>query len=260
MKPKDGECLESMNEDLRLISRTDGLKFGTDAYLLAAYVRGRRDAVAVDLGSGTGVLSLLCIQEEKAAHVYAIEVQPDFAALTAQNAQLNGFEDRVSAVCGDLRQASLPESADLVFANPPYWRVGAGKRNESDAKYLARHEVCGGIGDFCLSAARFLRYGGSFYTVFLPERMGELFAALEKAGLCPKRMTLVAPDPDSRPTLVLTEAVKGASHGLIVTPTLFLYSGGTNRQESEALRSIYRDCAFPPAFLPGGRCGGGRKA
>lgn len=254
MEPKNGECLESVNEGLRLISRKDGLKFGTDAYLLAAYIRARRGATAVEMGSGTGILSLLCVQKEKAAHVYAIEVQPDFADLTARNVKLNGFDARVSTVCGDVRRVVLPESADFVFSNPPYWRAGAGKRNESDAKYLARHEICGGIGDFCAAAARFLRYGGSFYTVFLPERMGELFAALEKVGLRPKRMTLVAPDPDSRPVLLLTEAVRGALHGLTVTPTLFLYSG-MERQESPALRAIYRDCAFPPVFLPGGKSG-----
>ena len=111
MEPKNGECLESVNEGLRLISRKDGLKFGTDAYLLAAYIRARRGATAVELGSGTGILSLLCVQKEKAAHVYAIEVQPDFADLTAR---VDGLRRRATGCLAGKRGFCVFQSAVLA--------------------------------------------------------------------------------------------------------------------------------------------------
>ncbi len=218
---------------------------------MAAYLRGGKHTVAAELGSGTGIISLLCLQKEKAAHIYAIEIQPTFAELTRRNAQINRLETRIDCICADVREAVLPRQVDTVFSNPPYWRIGAGLRNKSDAKYSARHEVYGGIHDFCTAAARMLRHGGSFYTVFLPERMSELLVSLTAVGLEPKRLTPIAPDVRSRPSLILTEAVRGASPGMTLTPTLFLYN--EKREETDEIREIYTNCAFPSAFLPQNR-------
>ena len=59
------EQLDTVNELLRLIRRKTGLTFGTDAFLLAAFVRPQPGERAVDLGSGTGILSLLLCAKEK---------------------------------------------------------------------------------------------------------------------------------------------------------------------------------------------------
>ena len=69
------EKTEQINEHLSLTSMTDGLTFGTDAYLLSAYVRRRARGRAVDLGSGTGVIALLCAQRGAFAHIHAVELQ-----------------------------------------------------------------------------------------------------------------------------------------------------------------------------------------
>ena len=168
------ETLDEVNEQLRLIQRTDGLRYGTDAYLLAAYVRPAASARAVDLGSGTGIIPLLCLARDKFAHAYAVEVQEDFADVIGRNAALNGYESRLTPVCKDLREltaADIGGEVSIVTANPPYMKTNAGKRNESDAKYIARHEVKGGVDDFCAAAARLLKHGGSFYVVWRPDRL-----------------------------------------------------------------------------------------
>ena len=85
------EQLDTVNEQLRLIRRKNGLTFGTDAYLLAAFVRSQPRERAVDLGSGTGILSLLLCARNKVRSVIAAEVQPVFAELTERNAALNGI-------------------------------------------------------------------------------------------------------------------------------------------------------------------------
>ena len=53
------ERLDRINENLTLIQKKNGLTFGTDAFLLAAFVRSQRRAVAVDLGSGVLSRSIL---------------------------------------------------------------------------------------------------------------------------------------------------------------------------------------------------------
>ena len=49
-----------INDELLLMYKETGLRFGTDAYLLSAMIRGNGRGHAIDLGSGTGVISLLC--------------------------------------------------------------------------------------------------------------------------------------------------------------------------------------------------------
>ena len=100
------ERLDEVNERIRLIQKRQGLTFGTDAYLLAAYVRPMKSGRAVDLGSGTGIIPLLLLAREKIAHVHAVEIQPAFAELIGRNASLNGFAECITPLCADIRELS----------------------------------------------------------------------------------------------------------------------------------------------------------
>ncbi len=243
------ERLDTVNEQLRLIQKKQGLTFGTDAYLLAAYIRPMPNGRAIDLGSGTGILPLLLAAKNKIKTIDAVEIQPVFAELIERNAALNGFEDRIRAIPADVREltaAELGGEADLVLSNPPYMRCDSGKRNERDEKYIARHEVCGGIEDFCAAAGRLLRYGGRFVSVWRPDRLIDLTEALRRAGLEPKRMTLVHADAESEPCMVLTEAVKGASPSLRISRPLLLYEPQASNEKSRTLtpmaEELYHTC------------------
>ena len=75
---QNDEIKTNINQDLSLIQSVKGLTFGTDAYLLSAFVKKTPRARAVDLGSGTGVIPMLCMANGKAAKYYAVEVQECF--------------------------------------------------------------------------------------------------------------------------------------------------------------------------------------
>lgn len=243
------ERLDSVNESIRLIQKKQGLTYGTDAFLLAAFLRPQPSVKAVELGAGTGIVSLLAATKNKVKSVCAVEIQPCFSDLIARNAELNGLAPRVYPLCADLRDlkpSDVGEAVGLVFANPPYMKCNAGKRNEKDEKYIARHEVMGGIADFCECAGRLLQTGGRFVTVWRPDRLTELLYALHTAKLEPKRMTFVCADAKSEPCMVLTEAVKDAAPALSVTAPLLLYqaadaNGGTRRLTPEA-QEVYDTC------------------
>lgn len=237
------EILTPINEGLSLIQKKDGLTFGSDAYLLAAFVRKQSRALACDLGSGTGVIPLLLLARNKVASVAAYEVQPDFAGLISRNAELNGFTDRLTARSADLRELFAEDLGrfDVVTSNPPYMKT-SGKKSESDRRNIARHEVCGGIEDFCAAAYRLLRHGGLFYVVYRPDRLCDLLSSLRGARLEPKRITLVHSRAELPPCLVLCEAKKGAAPGVFVTPPLIMYKRGS--EYTDALSGIYETGDF----------------
>lgn len=248
----DGERLDEVNEQIRLIQKKKGLTFGTDAFLLAAYIRRSPNSIAVELGGGTGIISLLLAARNKIKQVTVAEIQQPYAELIERNAILNGYDDKVKSLCMDVRSLTpsvIGREVDLVYSNPPYMKCNTGKRNTEDEKYIARHEVCGGIEDFCLAAGRLLRHGGRFVCVWRPDRLSELFSALGSAKLEPKRMTFVHADAQAEPCMVLVESVKVGSPSMRISAPLLLYRAQDDGQSKRILtpeaQKIYDDCCFP---------------
>ncbi len=243
------EKTESINDSLSLISKTTGLTFGTDAYLLSAYVRARTRGTAADLGAGTGVIALLCAARGLYRHIHGVEIQEDFCDIIRRNAEINALSDRITPVHCDIRlltPAMLGGEVDCVFSNPPYMRGGAGAGNAHAEKDIARHECEGGIADFCTAAARILKYGGTLTVVFRPDRLAELLCAMKAAGLPPKRLTLVYATCAHTPSLVLCEGKKGAADGMYTTKPLILQEGG---HDSPDCAYIYEHGRFPDIYF-----------
>ncbi len=245
------ERLDYVNDSLRLIQNKNGLTFGTDAYLLAAFVKSSKGSFGAEIGSGTGIVSMLCASREKLKKIYAIEVQSEFAELTGRNAKLNSLDDKISVICSDVRDVRARDvggELDVIFANPPYMRTDSGKRNAYDEKFIARHEVCGGIDDFCAAAARLLKFGGLFYCVYRPDRMMDLLAALRACKLEPKYIVPVSADSETAPSMILVEAKKGAAPSLKLSKTLYLHSAeewcGKSRELTSEAKQIYDTCSF----------------
>ena len=241
----DDERLDEVNDSIKLIQKKNGLTYGTDAYLLYAYLKKRPNATAADLGAGTGIISLLALSRDKIKTVHAIEVQESFSDLISRNASLNNMSNRLLVHCQnvcDLKSYDLGGEVDVVFSNPPYMTVTSGFHNEHGEKFIARHEALGTIEDFCQAANRILKFGGSFYLVYRTDRLCDLVSALRASGLEPKRMTVVYNRENQAPTLLLLEAKKGAAPGLFVTkPLILANSDGAMTKE---LSDIYENGVF----------------
>lgn len=254
MEIYEDEKLERVNENVSFIRKKNGLTFGTDAYLLAAYIPSRPRATVIELGGGTGIISLLLLAAKKCRRATAVEVQSEYCDLMKRNAEIGGFDGFTPHLADvrDLPDEALPsEYADIVFSNPPYMKADSGKRNEHDEKFIARHEVCGGIDDFCAAAERLLKYGGNFYCVYRPDRLIDLLASLRAHRLEPKRMTFVHADKSAEPSMVLVEAKKGAASSLILTKPLILHpenAGEKSRPLSPDAERIYETCSFSDFF------------
>ena len=247
MEFKPGERVDEVNDKLSLIQNGEGLTFGTDALLLAGYVTGKH-ARALELGSGSGIISMLLITREKASYIDAVEVQKSYAELTSRNAEFNGLSDRLTAVCSDIRDYRTEKEYDCVFTNPPYMKATSGKMNVSEKKAIARHELAGDIYDFCSCAARLLKFGGSFFAVFRPDRLTDLTSAMRRAKIEPKRMTFVHADSVSAPSMVLVEGKRGGKCGLKVTRPLLIYKDKPHVLYTEDMDYIMKTGNFPDDF------------
>ncbi len=247
MKLLPGERLDEVNDRLSLIQNEEGLTFGTDALLLAGYVAGRYKE-ALELGSGSGIISMLLLTRDKAEHIDALEVQETYADMTRRNAEYNKLSERLTAICRDVRDFRPTREYNCIFTNPPYMKASSGRMNESDKKAIARHELTGDIYDFCLSASRLLKFGGSFYAVYRPDRLTDLIDAMRRAKIEPKRMTFVHADIDAAPSMLLVEGKRGGKCGLKLTRPLTIYTDKAHRDYTDDMNYIMETGNFPEGF------------
>lgn len=233
---------------LNIFEHTENLCIGTDSLLCAAYMKRFSSAHAVELGAGSGVISLLALEGNKFGSIDAVEIQSCSAELCIENAANNGFSEKINVICRDIRELSPSEhiGTSVVFTNPPYMKVNCGKSCRNSAEDAARHELNGTISDFCYTASRLLKTGGIFYIVYRPNRLDTLMNAMYQHKLRPKRMTFVYADEFHSPSSVLIEARKDGGEELFVTPPLLLKQNG---KDTEDIKYIYETGNFPKPFM-----------
>lgn len=189
---------------------------GADSLRLAAFATVRQGDRVCDLGCGAGALLLLLAARESTLELSGVELSPEDGALARQNLAENGLTGTVhtgelQAVCKTLPAGGF----SLAVSNPPYFAAGRGCPGGT-----ARTEGESTLDGWCAAAGRLLKNGGRFALVYRPERLAELFAALQAHGLEPKRLQLVQHGPDNPPSAALVEAVRQGRPGLAVLPTL----------------------------------------
>ena len=240
---KPGERVdELLRNGYRIIQDPARFCFGMDAVLLSGFAAEgiRSGAKVLDLGTGTGIITLLLRGKTRASRLTGLEIQPESADMAARSVALNGLEDSVSIIQGDLKEAGSlfpAASFDAVTCNPPYMIGRHGLLNEQGPKAIARHEILCTFEDVASQTAKVLAPGGSFFLVHRPFRLAEIMGVLMKYRLEPKRMRLVYPFWDREPNMVLLQAVRGGNPRLKVERPLVIYrEPGVYTEE---IREIY---------------------
>lgn len=215
--------------------------FGMDAVLLSSYAKVRKRELALDLGTGTGILPILLEAKNEGEHYTGLEIQEESADMARRSVSHNGLEDKIDIVTGDIKEASGifgAASFHVITTNPPYMIGEHGLKNENEALYIARHEALCTLDDILRESARLLKPKGRFYMVHRPFRLPEILAKMSAYGIEPKRMRLVYPHIDKEPNMVLLEGLQGGRPRMQVEPPLIVYR--KDGEYTEELLEIYR--------------------
>lgn len=98
------------------------MKVTTDACLFGAWVPVPDGAQrALDIGTGSGLLSLMLAQRFADLEIDAIEIDEDAATQAAENVSASRFRNRVSIIAADVRRYEPAMRYDFIFSNPPFF-------------------------------------------------------------------------------------------------------------------------------------------
>ena len=203
---------ELQRNGYRIIQNEKKFCFGMDAVLLSGFARAGKGERVLDLGTGTGIIPILMEAKTEGESFTGLEIQEEMAEMAARSVKLNGLEEKVSIIQGDLKEASKrfgKASFDVVTCNPPYMNQNHGLKNPDEPKAIARHELLCSFEDVAREAAALLKSGGRLYLVHRPHRLTEIFETLRAHKLEPKRMKFVHPFADAEANMVLIEAFRG---------------------------------------------------
>lgn len=231
----DNERLEDLQCDgLKIIQNKNLYTFSSDSVILANFVKTKPNDFAVEIGAGSGVISILVQAKNKLKSITCFEIQEEMANLCKKNIELNSLQDKISLVCDDVknfRNHIKPNSVDVVFSNPPYFKKSEEGLNK--VRKIAREEICLSCNNLCETASKMLKNGGSFYVCYSAERVIELIDNLSKNGLKVKEMFFTE-NGKGKVKLAVIKAVKGAKDGVKVFPNLV-----TNEENGDYLQTLH---------------------
>ena len=214
--------------------------FGIDAVLLSGFARAEKGSKVLDLGTGTGVIPILMEAKNEDAHFTALEIQEESAEMASRSVALNGLEEKIDIVCGDIKEADKlfkAASFDVITTNPPYMIDGGGIKNDYGPKTIARHEVLCSLDDIARVSSKLLKYGGKLFMVHRPHRLTDIMCTLRKYKLEPKVIRFVHSYVEKEPTMVLVEAMRSGKPMVKVMPPLIVY--GSDGKYTDEINEIY---------------------
>lgn len=213
-------------KNLKIIQDTEGFCFGIDSVLLTEFAKDIKDnSTIVDLGTGTGILSILLSKKTNPKKIIAIEKQKEVYEMAKRSIQLNSLENKIEILNEDIKNLTLEKNKyDVVVTNPPYKKLGTGVNSKTEKQQISRFESTVNLNEWIKISSNLLNSKGSLYMVYRTDRLTEVFEALKQNKLEIKRIRYVYSKVTEQSNLVLIKAVKNAKIFLKVEKPLIIYN------------------------------------
>ena len=153
------------------------MKVCTDACLFGALIPEieKEECHVLDIGTGTGLLSLMLAQRSPVALIDAIEIDEEAAEQAKENFKASPWKDRLNLIHADLLNFELQHKYDLIISNPPFFEGDL--LSDDHKKNSAKHD-CSLTLEQLLGRANNLLADDGMFCVLLPYHRVEYFENL----------------------------------------------------------------------------------
>ena len=213
------------------------MKVGTDGILLGSLIRDHTYNQILDVGTGTGLLALMCAQRFSMSHVDGIEIDYDSFIQAKENFSGSAWRNKLSAHYISFQDfwSSCHKKYDLIVCNPPFFPNDL--KSEVKSKMLSRHQVRLTHEDLVKGSKLLLREGGRLY-VIIPFGLKEDFINLcNQNGLFLFGDYLIRTKPDKKFSRVVLSFSDEES--MVYTKEITIADSESNY--TEEFKSLTRD-------------------
>ena len=167
---------------------TDGCLFGG---WVAEEIKNEKLKIhkSLDIGTGTGLLSLILAQKNPAVTIHAIEIDKDAGKQARENIDASPWKDRIDILEGNVKDYSFPEKFDLIISNPPFYENEL--KSESQKKNIAHHSENLTLEELLSIIKKNLNRNGHFYLLLPTKRNEEISSFFIKNKLQISKMIFV---------------------------------------------------------------------
>ncbi len=147
-------------------------RVGTDGVLLGALANIENAFNILEVGTGTGLISLMLAQRNPEAQFLGIDINKNAAELTKFNFEKSPFFSRLKNNHQDFKNFETDKKFDLIVSNPPYFEVSGSEKDK-----IARQTVELNFSQLISKSSMLLSKNGVF-SVILPAETGNDFIAI----------------------------------------------------------------------------------
>jgi tRNA1Val (adenine37-N6)-methyltransferase len=159
------------------------LKVGTDAMVLGALIETSNSVTGLEIGSGTGVISLMLAQKTNSLEIDAIDIDLASFEESKVNFKNSPWSNRLSAFHKDFFKHETEKKYDLIFSNPPFFRRAL--KSENERSNISKHAQFE-FDDFFDKAVQLLNKNGHLWLIGPFDDLTFFIDEGAKAGVYPK--------------------------------------------------------------------------
>ncbi len=179
------------------------MKVGTDGVLLGAWTDINGAKNILDVGSGTGLISIMLAQRNSESKITGIEIDKKAVEQSKENAKNSPWGERIQFVEGNFCHYKFEQKFDLIVSNPPYFVNSL--KNPNKERQTARHTDTLSPQELISVSAKLLNENGRLCVIY-PILEGEkLIELAQEFRLFCTRKTIVFPRADLPPKRLLLE-------------------------------------------------------
>jgi tRNA1Val (adenine37-N6)-methyltransferase len=181
------------------------MKVGTDGVLLGAWTNIENAQRIIDIGTGTGLISLMLAQRNRQAKILGIDIDESAVLQAKENIENSPFSNRIAIenISVQAFADSYNDVFDLIVSNPPFFTDSLPSPRRT--RTLARHTETLSLTSLFDAATCLLSEKGILSIIYPIDRLREILDCVEKQSLFLQRQTTVYPTPNARPKRVLLE-------------------------------------------------------
>lgn len=183
------------------------MKVGTDGCLLGSWVDISHSRRLLDIGTGTGLVAIMCAQRCN-AQIVGLEIDCEAARQATENASHSPWSNRISIINSDALTYTTDEPFDTIVSNPPFF--SSSLKCPDKARTCARHDDTLSCPALLKKAVELLRDGGTLSVIIPFDTLEQWCSEALFKGLSPRRILEVSTLPHKPPKRALVEFVKGA--------------------------------------------------